>query len=120
VGGQWFVSSISFGVYGNAGKEKLQQKKTYGMHVVEDTVTRPLAENPHILQRILERLPRHECLARQPLVLDGAVGLERHGRHLAVFQLFCEFLRVLCDFGGQREQRLGRVLGRHGSHGEVG
>jgi hypothetical protein len=84
--------------------------------VVERALTRPLAEDVHILQRIFQLLSHEECIPRQRVVLDWAVGVQCDGRDVAGFQLFGELLGVLCDFGGDAEKRLRRLM-CNGAHG---
>jgi hypothetical protein len=61
------------------------------VNVVEDTLARPLAENPHILQRVFKKLPRHKKVSRKSLVLDWAVRFQGNRRYLFGFELFGHF-----------------------------
>lgn len=57
------------------------------VHVIKHRLAGSLAQDPHILQRILELLARQEEIPRILFILDRTIGLERHRRNILRFQL---------------------------------
>jgi hypothetical protein len=71
------------------------------MNVVEHTLAGPLAENPYILERVLEKLTRHEKVSRESLVFDWTICFEGNWQNLFRFELFGHFVGEFLDLIGQ-------------------
>ena len=75
------------------------------MDVVEDAVARSLAEDPHVLESIFQKLAGHEKVTWKTLVFDRTVGFESDGWDVVSFEVFCHFGCQLFDLVGQRVER---------------